>query len=259
MEKLGAVVLGARPHRGCQLSVASFSKVISAMARPNARVVAAAGAVLLAVIAIESIRLGLGGLIVELAHSESDRRIAPGRNAPKAELDWLAGFYADSLAFHPGNPWALEGLGIADLARMRATRSPREAQALARDAYKRFREALRQKPASPYLWSNLALAKLYLNELDDEFRAALRHADELGPWEPSTQEIVLFAGLAAWQSSDAAMRRSTTAVLERGASRNALKLFEIVKRFGRLDLVCPLPGYHAIAARDCAAQPGAGR
>ncbi len=259
MEELGAVVLGARPHRGCQLSVASFSKVTNAMARPNARAVAVACAVLLAVVAFESLRLGLGGLIVELAQSESDRRTAPGRTAPKAELDRLAGFYADSLAFHPGNPWALESLGVADLARMRATRSPLEAQALARDAYKRFREALGQKPASPFLWANLALSKLYLDELDDEFRAALRHADELGPWEPSTQEIVLFASLAAWQSSDAAMRRATTAVLERGASRNALKLFGIVKRFQRLDLVCPLPGYHSIAAQDCVAQASAGR
>ena len=206
---------------------------------------------LLVLVAAQSARLGLSGLIVELAQLEMDRWGVSTRPQPLAEINRVAGYLGDSLAYFPDNPWALEGLGRLDLARMRVSKAPQEALAFARDARKQFREALRQRPASPFLWANLALSKLYLDELDEEFFAALTYADELGPWEPSTQQVALFAALAAWHRLGTGQRESVVRLVERGALRNSLKIFEIVKSYRRFDLVCGLSGYDVIAGPNC--------
>ena len=170
--------------------------------------------IFLLVMSIQSARLGLSGLVVELAQLEMDRWGVSARPQPMAEINRVAGYLGDSLGYFPSNPWALEGLGRLDLARMRVSKAPQEALAFAQDAGKRFRAALRERPTSPFLWANLALSKLYLDELDAEFFAALRHADELGPWEPSTQQVVLFAALAAWHRLDTGQRESVVRLVE---------------------------------------------
>jgi hypothetical protein len=205
----------------------------------------------LTLITVQSARMGIAGLIVELAQREADRLFTLPKAANMSELDRVAGYFSDSLAYAPNNPWALEGFGTQDLARMRQSRRPREALFLAKDARARFREALVQRPTSPFLWSNLALAKLYLDEIDDEFFQALLNADALGPWEPATQQVVLFAGLGAWQRLDARLREVLAGVVERGGARNGQKMFEIVKSYRRFDLVCHLTSYHAVAGVDC--------
>ena len=215
--------------------------------------------VALAVISAQSARMGVSGLIVELAQTESDKLAAFPRARPAAELDRVAGFFSDSLAYVPDNPWALEGLAALDLARVRLAKDPPKALAFARDAHTRLREAIRQRPTSPFLWANLALAKLYLDQVDSEFFLALRHADDLGPWEPATQQGVLFAGLAAWDKLSADQRQSMERVVQRGAVRNARKMFEIVKSYRRFDLVCPLGGYDAVAGADCRKAAGAAK
>ena len=143
----------------------------------------------------------------------------------------------------PDNPWAHEALGALDLARMRLSTIPWQALGYTWAARLRFREALEQRPASTYLWANLALSKLYLDEIDAELFTALRHADELGRWEPKAQETVLFVGLAVWEKLDSDLRQQVVKVLERGAVWNAGKMLEIVKSFGRSDLLCGVKGY----------------
>lgn len=215
--------------------------------------------VALSLLVIQSVRMGLGGLVVELAQTESDRWAASKRPQSMGELNRVAGYFADSLGYFPGNPWALEGLGRLDLDRMRISRLPDQALAFATDARKRYREALRQRPTSPFLWANLALAKLYLDEMDAEFFAALGHANELGPWEPGTQQVVLFAGLAAWDKLDAGLQGALSRAVERGGRRNASKIFEIVKSYRRFDLVCGVNGYDVVAGAECRKAAGPAR
>lgn len=203
----------------------------------------------------QSVRMGISGSKVARAQAEVDLA-SGGRRAPTtaevmAVADRAQTYFAEGLTYEPDNPWALEGLGLLELQRMRLVRTPGEAVAHARNALRRFRDGLRQRPTSPFLWANLALAKLYLDEIDSEFITALSHADQLGPWEPSTQQVVLFAGLAAWQHLDPGLKRSMGAVLERGGLRNSVKMFEIVKGYRRFDLVCPLRSYHLLAAAEC--------
>lgn len=218
--------------------------------------------IFLALTALQCVRLGTAGLLVQTAQAEADRWTPTSRAPSMAEIRRTTKYFTESLEYTPDNPWALEGAGALELARMRASRIPRQAHAAARDARARFRQALLQRPTSPFLWANLALTKLYLDEIDDELRTALRHADELGPWEPSAQQTTLFVGLAVWRDLDRALQQALAQSVERGASRNARKMFEIVKSYARFDLVCAIEKYQPVAAADCrkaaeTAKPGA--
>ncbi|MBE0618970.1 MAG: hypothetical protein IH605_00080 [Burkholderiales bacterium] len=169
----------------------------------------------------------------------------------KAEIRHVAKYFSNSLGYVSDNPWALEGLGAMNLARMRVSTNPREALAVTRSASVRFRQALLQRPTSPFLWANLALTKLYLNEIDEELLTALRHADELGPWEPTVQQTVLFVGLAAWPDLDPGLRQALAQTIERGALHDAQKMYQIAKSYTRFDLVCAIEKYRLIAGPDC--------
>ena len=207
--------------------------------------------VILLLITLQSARMGVSGLIVELAQREVDRWASTNARRGLREINRVAGYFADSLAFTPSNPWALEGLGGLDLAMVRLARMPRDAVASTREARLRFRRALQQRPTSPFLWANIARSKLLLDEIDDELFRALRIADELGPWEPSAQRNVLFVGLATWEKLDAGLQKSLRGVIGRGGRHDAPKMYEIVKSYRRFDLVCGVQEYNFIAGPDC--------
>jgi hypothetical protein len=212
----------------------------------------------LAVVAVQCASLGVAGLFVQLGQFEIDRWATLSRSPSVAEVKSAAQYFSASLDYVSDNPWALEAAGALDLAKMRASRVPREALAATKDAHKRFRQALLQRPTSAFLWANLALTKLYLNEIDSELLSALRHADELGPWEQTVQQTTLFVGLAAWQELDPDLRKMLMRTIERGASRNPQKMLEIVKSYRRLDLVCAIDKYESIAGPDCRKAAAAG-
>ena len=193
----------------------------------------------------------MSGLLVQTGQFEIDSFAAARKPPAMREISGAARFFTESLEYTPDNPWALEGAGALDLAKMRASRIPRQAHAAARDAAARFRLALAQRPTSPMLWANLALAKLHLDEIDNELLTALRHADELGPWEPTAQQTVLFVGLAAWRKLDPATRLVLEGTVSRGAVRNTVKMYAIAKSYARFDLVCAIEKYRAIAGADC--------
>ena len=222
--------------------------------------------VVLALTLVQCVRLGVAGLMVQTAQAEVDQWTPASPHLGTPEISRLGNIFSASLQYATDNPWALEGLGAVDLARMRASRIPREALAAAKDARLHFRHALAQRPTSPFLWANLALAKLYLNEIDAEFFAALRHAEELGPWEPNVQQTTLFAGLAVWPELDPGLKQTMVRTIERGGTNLPLRIlperiFNIVKSYGRFDLICAIKKYETIAGPDCkkvgvSAEPG---
>ena len=219
------------------------------------RAAAAALFAMLALIALQAIGLGVSGLFAQLAQIEMENSGIETARPRAREVGRIEQHLYTSFRYASGNPWTLEQMGTLNLARMRASRVPREAVALTRDARIRFRQALSQRPTSPFLWANLALAKLYLDEFDAEFMAALRHADELGPWEPIVQQAVIFAGLAAWQQLDPGSQQALVRTLERGALRNAEKMIQIVKSYRRFDLICGMSQYNRIVSGECAKKP----
>ena len=220
-----------------------------------AKPVAALAFVLLALVTWQSAGLGSAGLQVHLANRETERlKPAPfpaDREAMRRATDHLVA----GLRHAPGNPWALEGLGMMALRTMRSASGKQQAVAAARDARRYFREALRERPVSPYLWSSLALSKLYLEEFDEEFYTALRHAGELGPWEPGIQQAVVFMGLRAWDGLDSGLRKTLAGAVERSAHRNADAIYRIVKSYGRFDLLCDNDRYRKLVGPDCRIRP----
>ncbi len=220
-------------------------------ARPLAKAAYVALFVLLGLIAVECVRLGAAGLFVQLAQSEVDRWSSPVRSPRAAEVRLAEKYFLDSLDYASGNPWVFEGMGALDLSRMRASTIPRDALAYTRGSRARFRQALQQRPTSAFLWANLALTKLYLDEIDGELVTALRYADMLGPYEMTVQETALFVGLAAWHGLDAELRKALVRSIERGAARNGQKMFEISKSYGRFDLICAIKKYETIAGAAC--------
>jgi len=220
--------------------------------QPWGKATAAALFVVLALLTLQVAGLGISGLFAELARFETERASVAAAPIGAQEVGRIEQHLFYSLRYAPGNPWTLEQMGALDLAKMRASTVPREAVALTRDARARFRQALAQRPTSPFLWANLALAKLYLHEIDAEFFAALRNADALGPWEPIVQQMTVFVGLAAWQQLDPGLRQALVRTLERGALRNAEKMAQIVKSFRRSDLICGNSRYSSIVGKECA-------
>ena len=207
--------------------------------------------IVLAAAGVESARLGAAHVFADSGSLDVERLISAPRLPAIQDLSRAAGYFADSLRYAPGNPRALEGLGATDFVKMRAAATPQQAVAAMRDAQMHFRQALQQRPTSPFLWANLALAKLNLDEIDAELFAALRYANELGPWEPAVQQTALFVALAAWHGLDAGLRQAVATMIKRGALRNAQAMFEIVQSFGRYDLVCGVEKYASIAGAKC--------
>lgn len=215
--------------------------------------------VFIVLVTVQTARLGIAGLFVQTAQFEIDQWVSKPSGQNPRDINRIARYFEGSLQFAADNPWALEGIGALNLTRMRASRVPREALAATRDSLVRFRRALIQRPTSPYLWANVALAKLYLSEIDGDFFAAMRHADELGPWEPAVQQTLLFVGLAAWQDLGFDLQQTLVRGIERGAMRNAHKMFEIVKSYRRFDLICAINNYRSIAGPDCGVSAPAAR
>ncbi|GEM_PF-1338377 len=169
-----------------------------------------------------------------------DGFVAPGQRWRAEDRMGRMKYLTDSLRYSPRNPWILEELGALQLHGMRAPTDSRPPMADVRGANVNFRMALMQRPTSPVAWANLALTKLYLDEQDDELFEALRHADELGPWEPEVQQRVLFVSLAAWDKLGIAQRAAAVRTLERAAQRDAEKTANIVESFRRFDLLCDI-------------------
>lgn len=219
--------------------------------QPWHRAAAAVLFVVLALMTLQVVGLGVSGLFAQMAYVETERSGAAAARIGATEVSRIEQHLFNSLRYAPGNPWTLEQMGALDLAKMRASTVPREAVGLTREARTRFRQALVQRPTSPFLWANLSLAKLYLDEIDAEFLAALRHADALGPWEPVVQQMTVFAGLAAWQALDPGLRQVLVRTLERGALRDAEKMVQIVKSYRRFDLICGNSKYSSLVEKEC--------
>jgi hypothetical protein len=198
-------------------------------------------------VALQAVRLGFSESYSQLAH----REVATG----KARIGAAQEALGESLRYSESNPSALNLIGTLRVLKIRASTNASEAVAVANEARSFFREGLQLRPTSPFLWANLALAKLYLDELDLEMLAALRYADTLGPWEPMVQEATVFVGLAVWHKLDSAMRASVARAVERAGLRNADRMFAVVKSYGRQDLACNLEIYRKRTAAQCSAGP----
>ena len=196
---------------------------------------------------------GLSNFYAQSAHMEIERWSKPGYVTRSDESARVMQYLARSIEYSPRNPWPLEEMGTLQLRVMNAARDAQLAETAARSANLNFRQALAERPTSPFAWANFALSKLYLGEQDDALFRALARAEELGPWEPQVQQSVVFVGLAVWHRLDAAQQAAVVRAMRRGAKRNPARMAEIAMAFSRIDLYCAL-GYIAPNSREVCAQ-----
>ncbi len=144
-----------------------------------------------------------------------------------------------ALALDPGNPSIMEDLGLLEMNRALAAR-PRAAAGLER-AVDYLRRSLRARPASPYAWGNLALAKSWLGALDAEFLHAIERAATLGAWEPEVQLTLDNIGFRTWDRLPPASRETIRQTMRRSLKRQEQVLFDMAAFFGRMDVLCATP------------------
>jgi len=181
---------------------------------------------------------GLADAFLRSAVRGAARPFVPGSLSQPDKWQQVRQDLNNSLRYSPLNPWTLEDAGRQDLRGLRARDDARPPKVAARSAYENFRLALTQRPTSPDAWANLALAKQFLGEQDEEMFEALRNADELGPWEFEIQHLVLSVSLSAWAKLDASQRAATLRTLGRAMRRNADKLAPMLVLSNRTDLLC---------------------
>lgn len=182
---------------------------------------------------------------------EIDSWSQPGHKFHGDELPNAIASIEKSLAIAPSSAWALEEMGALQLGRVRSATDPQIAVAAARAAYVNFKKALGQHPTSPFAWGNLAMAKLYLGEIDAELFDALARSAEFGPWEAPAQFNALFVGLGLWNQASPAQREMILAIRDRAVMRNVDKVNEIAKGFNRVDLMCDKKTSKSPAGRPC--------
>ena len=214
----------------------------------RARIVAAIAALLFCVLGIEAARLGVSGLLLEWALPEQASSV-PSPAIASLALERLT----TSVSFAPSNPWALERLGAVELALIPTYRSAAQASARTQDALARFRRAIEQRPASGYLWAQLALAKLYLGTEDTEMMRAMEHAQELAPKEPIVQQTLLYVGLGMWDRLPVNIRQARLDWIDSSATREPRTVLDLLKHFNRLELACRRESYNGHAGTECRA------
>jgi hypothetical protein len=212
-----------------------------------------AGALILVLLCLawKAGREGISNFYAHSATREYDLWATPGHRFRGDEWVREMQYLTESLHYSPNNAWALEEMGRFQMHRMHAATDPALAAAAVRSANAHFHRALMERPTTPFAWANLALSMLYMDQLDDELFAALRYADELGPWEPAVQQLVLFVGLTVWHRLGTPQQGAMVRTLERAMRRNAQQVTELVKRFNRFDLLCDIQGGNMKMERPC--------
>ena len=151
-----------------------------------------------------------------------------------SEVEWQA--VNDSISradeLMPGNPRYLDSLGWLQQIKLGMLADPLDidqvnAHALAAEAY--FRGAVTARPTWPYYWGSLALEEYRRgNYGTEEYSVALANAASFGPWKNDSQRLVADLGSDTVDHLSPRARREFLLNLERGLSRQADAILEIV-------------------------------
>ena len=227
------------------------------------RFVAAALILLVTAHVLLAAREGLSNLFAYMAYIELTpaASVTPATTATAARSARALQNLETSLRHSPRNAWALEMLGEEQLRQARHYAQSSDilgafnARTAARSANSRLHQALLERPTAPSIWANLALSKLQLGEIDAELFQILRWADELGPWEPDVQNIVIEASLVSWAWLEPDQREAVVRTMLRGAQRNPGNIARIAKNYNRLDLLCAINLREAVSRSGCGPGP----
>ena len=159
--------------------------------------------------------------------------------------DWdkLRADLSYALKHDPDNPDIHEYLALAIEGRF-ADIAPENNQAMSsrREAYAHYKKSISIRPTSPFAWVNLALVKFRLGETDDEFYYALHKADELGPWEPGVQRVIVDIRLYYWNSLSPDEKKFVLHIIDKSLNhvirKHSMDVLKLAKHYGALQTVC---------------------
>lgn len=122
---------------------------------------------------------------------------------------------------------------------------------LYRAARDHLRAAALLRPASPYVWSELAEAKARAGNFDGEFRQAFERALALGPQEPRVLRQLLGLVLRDSDRLGSSLDTETAAVVRHYGHRDPARLFELASRYHRAGWLCARADLNTATARIC--------
>ncbi len=156
-------------------------------------------------------------------------------------IDWdeLRIKLSKALELDPNNPEIHESLALAIEGRFsKAAPKDAEAEVFRKLALDHYRQSVKLRPVWPYAWSNMALVKFRLGQIDDEFYEALHNAERLGPWEPSIQRTVIELGLINWLVLPKSERTFVLDTISHALEKQPNEALKIVNNHGHLDIIC---------------------
>ena len=172
--------------------------------------------------------------------------------------DWLSyrSNLEQALCLNPTNAELHRHLGLVIQAPYTSFQlGHKEALEARKNALKYYREAISLRPTWPYHYSDLALVKFRLLEIDEEFYDAMYASMEFGPWEPDIQRVIAEIGMVLWNILEAKERQFVLDTIRRSfihanklhvaAMRKAIEKWQFVDR------VCEEVGLNDDLAKYC--------
>jgi hypothetical protein len=215
------------------------------------RIALALGAIALLIAALHAAALrGLADVAYFPARGTLDAWSKLG--AAPTPAQWVAArdALAEARRLEPDNPLFVEETGRLYEKRVaRADPAQPVVHGFLVRALGEFRRSARMRPASPVAWTNVALVKFRLGELNAEFRAAIENAARLGPWEPGVQRTLADIGFAGWRDLSAPVRAVIAGAIERASFTQPKEIERLAD--GRAAAFCADPLSRG-AARLCA-------
>jgi hypothetical protein len=138
----------------------------------------------------------------------------------------------------PGNAKLSRQMGEVYSWRVATTPEPAKTKELGRQMLQTQAKSAEQRPASPFIWTDIILTKDRLGAYDAEFLNALKNAASLAPWDPSVQSRTVEIGLTSWYRLPDAARTIVIGTLERGMTTQPEPMREMITRNKRQWLVC---------------------
>jgi hypothetical protein len=141
--------------------------------------------------------------------------------------------------------WQLSNTGVLP---------PAQRETLTNDVLTIYRKAITQRPSWPYSYSQFAITKLKLGQIDQEMMAALQKANQLGPREIAIIHLTIKLGMTWWPQLDQATQLVVAGAIDRSLSWNLSEQLNARERLYALSLVglyqrqadiCPLLTTHS--------------
>lgn len=163
-------------------------------------------------------RWALADVLAEQVWHQLDKSQTAGHELDAAQWRQARSWLEDALELHPNYSGNLE---LAELFFFTAANQPAELhdELSWHDNYEQAlnytRQALMIKPTWPFLWNELVLIKVSLQQFDSELTGAIERAVNLGPWEKSVQYDIAFTGLDYWDNLEIAAHQWITMAMDK--------------------------------------------